>query len=42
MPMMSSTVYSNAPASRFLRAKPQNEQESTQMFVGEMYRFRTK
>ena len=26
MPMMSSTVYSNAPASPFLRAKPQNEQ----------------
>ena len=36
MPMMSSTVYSKAPASPFLRAKPQKAQESTQTLVGEM------
>ena len=36
MPTMSSIVYSNAPASPGLRAKPQKAHESTQTFVGEM------
>ncbi len=42
MPTMSSMVYSKAPSSPFLRAKPQKAQDSTQTFVGEMYRLSTK